>query len=332
MAPFDGKLDSKISPLIEGQVPDFIQAEHPKYVQFLKSYYKFLEAAELTLTLTIDSIRLETVSTNHIVLEGDEGDRGDKINTESDTGTTGKFIVGETITGSTSKATAEVLVDDLGNKRLFVSSQQKFEIGETVTGSSSEATATIDKYRANPVQNIQQLMEYANTDNATTEFINEMFNMYLESIPRTLATGASKRDLIKNIKDLYAAKGTSEATKLLLRLMFDEEADIIYPNKFMLKPSKGNWNQPTIMRIAANTGADANDIIGQTITGSTSGATSVVLDAIVFSQGSVSVSQLEIDTDESTGTFQTGETITATSNTQDTEMSFVVKSFVLRLF
>ena len=329
MAPFDGKLDSKISPLIEGQVPDFIQAEHPKYVQFLKSYYKFLEAAELTLTLTIDSIRLETVSTNHIVLEGDEGDRGDKINTESGTGTTGKFVVGETITGSTSKATAEVLVDDLGNKRLFVSSQQKFEIGETITGSSSEATATIDKYRANPVQNIQQLMEYANTDNATTEFINEMFNMYLESIPRTLASGASKRDLIKNIRDLYAAKGTSEATKLLLRLMFDEEADIIYPNKFMLKPSKGNWNQPTIMRVAANTGADANDIIGQTITGSTSGATSVVLDAIVFSQGSVSVSQLEIDTDESTGTFQTGETITSTSNTQDTEMSFVVKSFVV---
>ena len=96
----------------------------------------------------------------------------------------------------------------------------------------------------------------------------------------------------------------------------------------MLKTSKGNWNQPTIMRVAANTGADATDIVGQTITGSTSGATSVVLDAIVFSQGAVSVSQLEIDPNETTGTFQTGETITATSNTQDVIMSFVVKSFV----
>ena len=329
MAPFDGKLDSKISPLIEGQVPDFVQADHPKYVQFLKSYYKFLEAAEITLTLTIDSIRMETVSVNHLLVEGDAGDRGDKFNTESGTGTTGKFIVGETITGSTSKATAEVLVDDLSNKRLFISSQQKFEIGETITGSSSEATATLNKYRGNPIQNIQQLMEYVNPDNATTEFINEMFNMYLESIPRTLATGASKRDLIKNIRDLYASKGSSEATKLLLRLMFDEEADIIYPNKFMMKPSKGNWSQPTIMRVAANTGSDANDIIGQTITGATSGATSVVLDAIVFSQGSVSVSQLEIDPDETTKTFQTGETITTTSNTQDTEMSFVIKSFIV---
>ena len=328
MAPFDGKLTTKISPLIEGQVPDFVQADHPKYVQFLKSYYKFLEAAELTLTLTIDSIRLETNSVSHLLVEGDDGDRGDKINTEVGSGTTGKFVVGETITGSTSKATAEVLVDDLGNNRLFISSQQKFEIGETVTGSTSESTATIDKYRANPVQNIQQLMEYANTDNATTDFIDEMFDMYLESIPRSLASGTSKRNLIKNIKDLYAAKGTSEAKKLLLRLLFDEEAEIVYPNKFMLKPSKGNWNQPTIMRVAANTGADATDIVGQTITGSTSGATSVVLDAIVFTQASVSVSQLEIDPNETTGTFQTGETITATSNTQDVIMSFVVKSFV----
>ena len=329
MAPFDGKLDSKLSPLIEGQVPDFVQADHPKYVQFLKSYYKFLEAAEITLTLTIDSIRMETVSSNHILVEGDDGDRGDRINTESGTGTTGKFEIGETITGSTSKATAEVLVDDLGkNKRLFISSQQKFEIGETITGGTSGSTATLDKYRANPVQNIQQLMEYANTDNTTTEFINEMFNMYMESIPKTLASGTSKRDLIKNIKDLYASKGSSEATKLFLRLMFDEQAEIIYPNKFMLKASKGNWSQPTIMRLAANGGSDANDIVGQTITGVTSGATSVVLDSIVFSQGSISVSQIEVDPDLTTGTFQTGETVTVTSNTADSIMSFVIKSFI----
>ena len=37
-------LDKKISPLIEGQVPDFIQAEHNLFVQFVKSYYKFLES------------------------------------------------------------------------------------------------------------------------------------------------------------------------------------------------------------------------------------------------------------------------------------------------
>jgi hypothetical protein len=147
---------------------------------------------------------------------------------------------------------------------------EKFEVGETITGSTSDATATIDSYRANPVQNMQQLLEYANTDNTTTVFLDEMFNMFMESIPKTLASGVSKRDLIKNIKDLYASKGTSEAHKLFLRLLFDEEAEIVYPNKFMLRASKGNWSQPTTMRVGAVSGSDATDIVGQTITGSDS--------------------------------------------------------------
>ena len=42
------KLQTKLSPLIEGQVPDFIQADHPIFVKFLKEYYKFLEAGQVT--------------------------------------------------------------------------------------------------------------------------------------------------------------------------------------------------------------------------------------------------------------------------------------------
>ena len=39
MAKNDSKLVTKLSPLIEGQVPDFVQSEHPKFVRFLKHYY-----------------------------------------------------------------------------------------------------------------------------------------------------------------------------------------------------------------------------------------------------------------------------------------------------
>ena len=40
MAPFDNGYSStlinKLSPLIEGQVPDFVQADHPVFVNFVK--------------------------------------------------------------------------------------------------------------------------------------------------------------------------------------------------------------------------------------------------------------------------------------------------------
>ena len=40
------KLQTKLSPLIEGQVPDFVRDDHPLFVEFLKQYYKFLEAGK----------------------------------------------------------------------------------------------------------------------------------------------------------------------------------------------------------------------------------------------------------------------------------------------
>ena len=46
------KLQTKVSPLIEGQVPDFIQADHPVFVRFLKEYYRFLEAGQIDNTAT----------------------------------------------------------------------------------------------------------------------------------------------------------------------------------------------------------------------------------------------------------------------------------------
>ena len=57
MAPLDGyssNLTNKLSPLLEGQVPDFIQADHPLFVQFLKSYFEYLEAGELRVDVVID--------------------------------------------------------------------------------------------------------------------------------------------------------------------------------------------------------------------------------------------------------------------------------------
>ena len=55
----------KLSTLIKQQVPEFVLTNHPKFTEFLSSYFLFLESAELNLdTFTeIDQILLETVGT-----------------------------------------------------------------------------------------------------------------------------------------------------------------------------------------------------------------------------------------------------------------------------
>ena len=54
MSELKSKFTKKLSPLIEGQVPDFVQADHPVFVDFVKDYFKFLEAVNfLSLVILI---------------------------------------------------------------------------------------------------------------------------------------------------------------------------------------------------------------------------------------------------------------------------------------
>ena len=44
------KFTDNISNLINSQAPEFVVSEHPKFLEFVKSYYTFMESAELSVT------------------------------------------------------------------------------------------------------------------------------------------------------------------------------------------------------------------------------------------------------------------------------------------
>jgi len=52
----------KLSSLVKQQVPQYVLEDHPKFTEFLSSYYLFMESAELNLTdiTAVDNILLET--------------------------------------------------------------------------------------------------------------------------------------------------------------------------------------------------------------------------------------------------------------------------------
>ena len=73
MSELKSKFTKKVSPLIEGQVPDFVQADHPVFVDFVKDYFQFLEAGKLSISGNIDYIVQET-RTIAFILEETDGD------------------------------------------------------------------------------------------------------------------------------------------------------------------------------------------------------------------------------------------------------------------
>jgi len=321
----------KLSTLIKQQVPQFVLQDHPKFTEFLTSYFLFMESAELNLdTFTdIDQILLETVGvTDSFVLLNQTTknglDAGNKVVDEQNT-FGGSFTKGEVITGSTSGATSTVLAEDIiSNSRLFISANNGWITGETVTGSTSGATAKVGKYRANPVENIQQLLNYTDPDHTISDFLNQMKEEFLNTIPRDTDDAVSTRKLIKNIKSLYRAKGTAKAHKAFFRILFNETAEVYTPTDDMLRVSDGSWNVQTFLRCTQTLLQQAQDPIfltGQTITQvndpsstTVNEATAIVENILKFQEGSTQIIEIILNLETITGTFVNGAEVTGISN------------------
>ena len=321
----------KISSLVKSQVPEFVLTDHPKFTEFLSSYYLFMESAELNLeTVTeTDNILLETegLDTSYVLLDRTDEhglNAGDQIVEETNT-FSGSFIKEEVITGSASGATSTVLAEDkTNNTRLFISANNAWITGETVTGFTSGATAKVAKYRANPVENLQQLLNYTDADHTISDFLTQMKDEFLNSIPTDTHSSVDTRKLIKNIKSLYRVKGTAKAHKAFFKLLFNEPSEVYLPTNDMLRVSDGKWSTQNFIRCTQTTTQAENNsqlLVGQTITQANNPAsdtinkaTAIVENVTKFQQGSIEVLEVEINSDTTTGTFVSGEIVEGVSN------------------
>ena len=320
MSSNDNVLNNKVSTHIQTQLPEFIQADHPLFSQFVKFYYQFLESAEVTFSEVNNYLVQETQSVSFVLDEN-----SDNIVLED---SEAKFTVGETITGLTSGATAKVLVDDVdNNKRLFITSQTRFILGETVNGSESNSSGTIQTYKPNPVSSIQQLLNYTNVDSTLYQFLDNFRDAFLEGIIDNLDTGVDKRKLVKNIRDLYLSKGTKKGHELFFRLLLNETPTVQFPSDNVLRVSDGQWTIRKIIRVKVINGI-ASELVGQKLVGQSSQATGIVASTITFREAQEDIVEIELDEATLTGTFQSGETLKGTSTVTDTDVSMSLYGIV----
>ena len=61
------KFNNKLSTIIKHQAPDFVLDEHPRFLEFIKQYYTFMESAEISVTSveTTDGVLLESETDLH---------------------------------------------------------------------------------------------------------------------------------------------------------------------------------------------------------------------------------------------------------------------------
>jgi hypothetical protein len=99
---------------------------------------------------------------------------------------------------------------------------------------------------------VQDLSQLNDIDEAIKKFSDEFQSEYLSSFPNNML--ADKALVIKHIKDLYKAKGTPKAVRLLIRILFNEDSEIFLPSSQIFKTSAAKWNRDVTIRFKITSG------------------------------------------------------------------------------
>lgn len=118
---------------------------------------------------------------------------------------------------------------------------------------------------------------------------------------------ANKKLVAKRIKDLYVAKGSRQAHRLLFRLLFNEEIDFYNPSDNILRTSDGRWSQENSIRLGAPFNGILEELENEVVTGNTSGASAKVASVITTFESGIEVKELFLI--EISGTFRDLETV-----------------------
>jgi hypothetical protein len=98
-------------------------------------------------------------------------------------------------------------------------------------------------------------------DTTLDSFIQYFKNELALNFP---VTQIDDRFLLPKLKELYTSKGSEASYKLLFRLLYNKEIDIIFPSKQMLRVSDGKWIQDKSIFVNISAGTP-DTIVGQTI-------------------------------------------------------------------
>lgn len=126
------------------------------------------------------------------------------------------------------------------NNPLLVSFMEAYyEYLEKVNDSETTTRLTAYKKLGNANNLIQGQTENRDIDKTIVKFL-EYFKRDILPIA-VVPKGSDDRFLIKKIRDVYLSKGTPNSFKLLFRLLFNTEIDVIQPGQQILDASEGNY-------------------------------------------------------------------------------------------
>ena len=111
-----------------------------------------------------------------------------------------------------------------------------------------EFMETAQGTQKNNVLSLGKNMRYiSDVDVSIGAFEKSFFNNFASLIPRDVEI--NKETLIKNVLPLYITRGNEKSFKLLFRMLFNDEVDVILPKNNILRVSDGRWTVDNLLKL-----------------------------------------------------------------------------------
>jgi len=94
----------------------------------------------------------------------------------------------------------------------------------------------------------KELRYVSDVDSSLADFESNFFNTYASLVPQDVQV--DKTILLKHLLPLYLSKGNEKSFKLLFRLLYNEELEILQPKTNILRASDGKWLIENAFRIS----------------------------------------------------------------------------------
>lgn len=250
----------KISSVIQNQLPEFVKEEFPLVVEFLNQYYLSLESEGLPYNLiqNIDKyVKVDNLTnlTDSTVLTSNVSYFDSTINVQSTSGfpdSYGIILIDSEIITYTSKTNTSFTGCVRGFSGI-TSLENPLNSDELVFSTSSS----------------EQHTSGSKVNNLSILFLQQFFKKVKSQISpgfedRDFYSGLNESIFVKQSKDFYSSKGTTESFKILFKALYGENVEVIRPQDFLIQPSDAEYRITKDLVVEKLEG-DIEDLVNRTI-------------------------------------------------------------------
>jgi hypothetical protein len=143
----------------------------------------------------------------------------------------------------------EFVRDDV-NYETFVAFVQAYYEWMELPNAANAATTLVNTSNEGVTFGSKNILNYSDVDKTLDDFLAYYFNDFLPNFPEEILSDKTK--VLKVAKQLYQAKGTPASYKLLFRVLYNSDAEILMTKDLVFRASDSQWYVPKYLKIKSN--------------------------------------------------------------------------------